>query len=236
MSTLTAPFYPIIYVRGYAMTPSEIADATSSPYMGFNLGSTKIRQSWDKQVLRHVFESPLIRLMKDYGYRDSFADGAEVREQLPAKSLIIYRYYDVADRDLGSGKTLSIPEAAIGLKALIHTIKDQVCGADTLQQQRFKVHLVAHSMGGLVVRTFLQNDKISTKADRDLVDKVFTYATPHNGIEVAGINVPSILSLWDINNFNHAKMAEYLGFNDQPDRVNSLNGKFDPSDFLLCGH
>jgi triacylglycerol esterase/lipase EstA (alpha/beta hydrolase family) len=53
---------------------------------------------------------------------------------------------------------------------------------DLLKQ--FKVHLVAHSMGGLVVRAFLQNDKISTQADRELVAKVFTYATPHNGIEM----------------------------------------------------
>src|SRR5690606_1943148 len=173
MTTLLAPFYPIIYVRGYAMTPSEIADATSSPYMGFNLGSTKVRQSWDKQVIRHVFESPLIRLMKDYGYRDTFADGAELRDQLPAKSLVIYRYYDAADRDFGTGTPLSIPDAAKGLKDLIHSLRDQLCAGNTQQRKQFKVHLVGHSMGGLVIRAFLQNDKISTKADRELVDKVF---------------------------------------------------------------
>jgi hypothetical protein len=37
MSLLTAPFYPIIYVRGYAMTQSEIDATVSTPYMGFNL-------------------------------------------------------------------------------------------------------------------------------------------------------------------------------------------------------
>ena len=26
-----APYWPIVYVRGYAMTPAEIADAVSSP-------------------------------------------------------------------------------------------------------------------------------------------------------------------------------------------------------------
>lgn len=232
MTTLLAPFYPIIYVRGYAMTPSEIADATSSPYMGFNLGSTKVRQSWDKQVIRHVFESPLIRLMKDYGYRDTFADGAELRDQLPAKSLVIYRYYDAADRDFGTGTPLSIPDAAKGLKDLIHSLRDQLCAGNTQQRKQFKVHLVGHSMGGLVIRAFLQNDKISTKADRELVDKVFTYATPHNGIELAGINVPGILGVWDMNNFNHGKMAEYLGFKNKPERVDSLNNKFDPQRFF----
>jgi hypothetical protein len=73
-----APYFPIIYVRGYAMTPAEIADAVSSPYMGFNVGATKLRQAWDGQVRRHVFESPLVRLMKDCGYRDIYADGAEM--------------------------------------------------------------------------------------------------------------------------------------------------------------
>lgn len=232
MTKLLAPFYPIIYVRGYAMTPGEIAEATSSPYMGFNLGSTKIRQSWEKHVLRHVFESPLIRLMKDYGYRDTFADGTELQDTLPLKSIVIYRYYESADRDIGIGKTLSIPEAAEGLRDLIHTVKEQVCGADDELRQQFKVHLVAHSMGGLVVRAFLQNDSISKKSDRALVDKVFTYATPHNGIEMAGINVPGALGLWDMNNFNRKKMAEYLDLSGTPERVDSLDGKFDPQRFF----
>jgi hypothetical protein len=44
MPVITKPFYPIIYVRGYAMKQSEIEDTVATPYMGFNLGSTKIRQ------------------------------------------------------------------------------------------------------------------------------------------------------------------------------------------------
>ena len=36
--------HPIIYVRGYAMTQSEIEDTVADPYMGFNLGSSKTRQ------------------------------------------------------------------------------------------------------------------------------------------------------------------------------------------------
>lgn len=232
MTAQLAPYHPIIYVRGYAMTPGEIADTTSSPYMGFNLGSTKVRQSWEKQVLRHIFESPLIRLMKDYGYRDTFADGTELQDRIPSKSIIIYRYYESADADLGTGTRLSVPEAAKGLKELIHAVRDQVCDIDEALRKQFKVHLVAHSMGGLVVRAFLQNSAISTKADRALVDKVFTYATPHNGIEMAGMNVPSILGLWDINNFNRKKMAEYLGLRGNPERVDTLNGKFDPQRFF----
>ena len=37
-------FHPIIYVRGYAMTQGEIEDTVADRYMGFNLGSCKMRQ------------------------------------------------------------------------------------------------------------------------------------------------------------------------------------------------
>ncbi|MFP5506614.1 MAG: esterase/lipase family protein [Gammaproteobacteria bacterium] len=232
MATQLAPHFPIIYVRGYAMTPGEVAETVSTPYMGFNLGATKIRQSWDGKVHRHVFESPLIRLMKDHGYCDTYANGTEISGPIPAKSVVIYRYYEIADKDLGEGTALSIPEAAAGLKKLIHQVRGQVCGDDPDLLKQFKVHLVAHSMGGLVVRAFLQNDKISTQADRDLVAKVFTYATPHNGIEMLGMNTPAVLGLWDMNNFNRKKMAEYLGLPGKPERVDTLNGKFDPQRFF----
>lgn len=232
MSKLTAPYFPIIYVRGYAMTPSEVADTVSTPYLGFNLGSTKMRQAWDGSVQRHVFESPLVRLMKDYGYRDTYADGAEITGPIAAQSVVIYRYYDIADKDFGNGRALSVIEAAQGLKNLIYQIRTQVCGDDPALTRQFKVNLVAHSMGGLVCRCFLQNNTISTPADRELVNKVFTYATPHNGIEMMGMNVPAVLGLWDMNNFNRQKMAEYLDLGGTPERVDSLDGKFDPQRFF----
>ena len=227
------PHFPIIYVRGYAMRPAEIAETVATPYMGFNRGTTKARQDWRGTVIRHVFESPLIRLMKDYGYQDVYRDGGEITGRIPARSVVIYRYYEAADRDFGSGKPLSIVEAAQGLRQLIHQLRDQVCGDDAGLRAGFRVHLVAHSMGGLVCRAFLQNDAISTDADRALVDRVFTYATPHNGIELAGVNVPAVLGLWDMNNFNRRRMAEYLGLPRNVDRVDSLNGRF-PVERFFC--
>lgn len=56
--------------------------------------------------------------------------------------------------------------------------------------------------------------KFDPKKARQYVDKFFTYATPHNGIEVEGINVPSWLGVDDISNFNRARMAEYLDLKD----------------------
>ena len=214
------------------MTPSEIAAAVATPYMGCNLGSTKMRQAWDGSVRRHVFESPLVRLMKDYDYRDTYTHGIEISGEIAARSVIIYRYYEPADTDLGDGQVPSIIDAAQGLKALIYKVRDQVCGADAERLQEFRVYLVAHSMGGLVCRSFLQNDAISGPADRALVDQVFTYATPHNGIEMAGRNVPAVPGLWDLSNFNRKNMAGYLGMPGTLARVDSLDGKFDPQRFF----
>lgn len=88
--------YPIIYVRGYAMTKSEITETTSTPYMGLELGSTKMRQAWDGGVRKVFFESPIVRLMKA-GYSDIYQDGLQiVKGNIPLQSIIIHRYYDTA--------------------------------------------------------------------------------------------------------------------------------------------
>src|SRR5687767_15551334 len=104
-SMLTAPYYPIVYIRGYAMTQAAIEDTVGDPYMGFNLGSTKIRQLYTRDVARYIFESPLVRLMKDEEYRDIYDGGAELPTDAlpPAKSVWIYRYYEPVSKDLGKG-------------------------------------------------------------------------------------------------------------------------------------
>ncbi|GAB4188911.1 MAG: hypothetical protein Tsb002_15540 [Wenzhouxiangellaceae bacterium] len=231
MAKFTAPFYPIIYVRGFAMTSSEIESTTATPYMGFNLGSTKVRQLWDGKVHKRYFESPLIRLMKDYDYQDVYLEGNIKTQHLPERSIIIHRYYDVGDPDFGAGKAPSVLEAARGLRDLIASVRQSICGDDAEALAEFKVHLVAHSMGGLVCRTLLQNETLRDSDEARQVDKVFTYATPHNGIELAGMNVPSFLGMWDINNFNRRKMAEYLSL-DQDDNVATLDNHFDPQKFF----
>ncbi|MFO8030180.1 MAG: hypothetical protein R6U28_09980 [Cyclonatronaceae bacterium] len=232
MTRIQAPFYPIIYVRGFAMSQSAMEETVATPYMGFNLGSTKIRQEWDGEVHRHIFESPLIRLMKEYGYVDNYAEGSEREGRIPARSVIIHRYYEQADRDIGAGDGApTIEEAARELSELILKVRNQVCGDNTDERETFKVHLVAHSMGGLIVRCLLQNDRIGSVEAKNLVDKVFTYGTPHNGIEIRGVNIPRFLAGWDINNFNRRRIAEYLQLPGH-DRVDTLNGKFPESRFF----
>lgn len=69
---------------------------------------------------------------------------------------------------------------------LILRLRKKVCANkdNKVTSKDFRVYLVAHSMGGLICRAFLQNTKLSSAEACGAVDKVFTYATPHNGIEV----------------------------------------------------
>ena len=215
------PYHPIIYVRGFAMLQSEIEETVADPYMGFNIGATKTRLLWDGKVRKFFFESPLVRLMREGpGYDDVYVDGDDMvfadvdRGQLPYQSVIIYRYYDAASEDFGTkGATPPIEDFAKGLDRLILTLRDRICAvaAHSVKPEDFRVYLVAHSMGGLVCRAFLQNPKLGSDAAVKCVDKFFTYATPHNGIDLRIVrNVPAWASFGDANNFNRDRMARYL--------------------------
>jgi hypothetical protein len=231
-------FHPIIYVRGYAMSQNEIEDTVADPYMGFNLGSCKVRQLWDGKVRKYFFESPLVRLLKQFDYQDAYTEGADrVADEkiltlptgapipVPYRSIVIYRYYEPSSEDLGIGQKPDMKRFATGLGELILRLRERIYpeGAATvitpeetkagkLPYDQFRVYLLAHSMGGLVCRTFLQNPAFGDATARKLVDKVFTYATPHNGIEVGLLgNVPSWFSLYGMNTFNRDEIAKLLG-------------------------
>lgn len=233
MTTFERPYYPIIYVRGYAMTGSEVENTVADPYMGFNVGSTKLRQKYPKSVMRHVFESPLVRLMKDEGYRDTFIDGSELPPDvaLSPRAVWIYRYYEDASKELGSGTRGEIEGYAQGLLDLVDTLHDRYVPGDRAKHgsgsDAFRVYLVAHSMGGLICRCMLQ--KLSPGDRR--IDKVFTYATPHGGIDVRGIgNVPGF-GFNQSDTFNEGRMREYLALPESVP-VNSLNGCFPEERFF----
>ena len=104
---ITPPFYPIIYVRGYAATMGQIEETVGTPYMGFNLGSTKVRQRHaNDQPVRFIFESPLIRLMKDETYICAYRDGdfVNVGERVDSRSVWIFRYYEKDSESFGDGE------------------------------------------------------------------------------------------------------------------------------------
>ncbi len=114
-----------------------------------------------------------------------------------------------------------------------------------VKPEDFRVYLVAHSMGGLICRAFLQNPKLGSVEARRAVDKLFTYATPHNGIDMRIVrNVPGWLSFGDINNFNRKRMSEFLNLpndddvsivkNFPPERIFNLVGT-NPRDYTVAG-
>lgn len=237
---------PIIYVRGYAMTRSEIDDTTADPFCGFNLGSTVLRATTNKEARakKFVFESPLVRLGSDFGYRDVYQDGVDIGDpdwegSIDARSVVIYRYYEGASSLLGDGKTPDIETFAKGLSDLILRVRDLVCAdpKNGMTKASFRCYLVAHSMGGLVCRAFLQNSKLGEAAARKCVDKLFTYATPHNGVEMTGINVPSWFGANDLNNFNRKRMAQYLDVEklyEKTGRVDWIPERRFPSSRVFC--
>ncbi len=245
--------HPIIYVRGFAATQGEIEETVADPYMGFNIGSTKARTAWTGDVRRFYFESPLVRLMSDHKYEDVFVDGDDLvaadrfDKPIPYQSIVIYRYYDDASQDFGDGQgTPPIEHFAKGLGELILRLRDKVCAnpKNNVTPDAFRVHLVAHSMGGLVCRAFLQNAKLGTAEARAAVDKLFTYATPHNGIDMRIVrNIPGWLSFGDVNNFNRDRMASYLDVpkgddvsvvrNFPPERIFNLIGT-NPRDYTVA--
>jgi PGAP1-like protein len=177
--------------------------------------------------------------MKDYGYRDVYSAGlsiAEIDQAAPGaidpRSITIYRYYDQVSSVFGTGKQVAMEDFGRGLSNLILKLRDRI-SADPADKAKFKVYLIGHSMGGLVIRCFLQNDQIGDPVAKACVDKVFTYATPHNGIELEIIgNVPAFFTAQSVDNFNRERMRSYLGLPAGTEQVNTLNGKFNVDRFF----
>jgi hypothetical protein len=250
MANQNAPFHPLIYVRGYAMTTKEIDETTADPFCGFNLGSTVYRAVPDKTrpPRKFIFESPVVRLASDFGYEDVYRNGYDIMDdewaanpenKLKSRSIVVYRYYDEASTILGLGETPPIETFASRLADLVLRVRDLVCRnpENAVTPDDFRCYLVAHSMGGLVCRAFLQNPKLDTKNARQYVDKFFTYATPHNGIDVGGVNVPAWLTAHDTSNFNRDRMATYLAVEDAYAKTKRVDwmpeGRF-PTDRIFC--
>jgi hypothetical protein len=246
------PFHPIIYVRGFAATDGEIEDCVGDPFMGFNIGSTKSRAVWTGELKKFFFESPVLRLAREHSYEDMFDDGVDLLvdnrpdRPIPYRSVAVYRYYDEASEAFGTGNTPPIEHFARGLSDMILALRDIICAnpKNEVTKEDFRVYLVAHSMGGLICRAFMQNPALGDAAARKAVDKLFTYATPHNGIDFRIVrNIPSWAAFGDVNNFNRDRMASFFGLpattkdvsevtNFPPDRVFNLVGT-NPRDYLV---
>ena len=239
---------PIVYVRGFAGPTSGIDSAADDPFYGFNEGATHVRVDGDGDPMYYQFEGPLLRLMTEQGYRflvhgDQKHYLDTTTEEIPFTTVWVHRFYDRAATTFGArprrglferigdeiaerftAEGFDIEQAAEDLYELVITLLKRT-GAPA-------VHLVAHSMGGLVVRCMMQ--KICETADvageprrpaREIVAKVFTFGTPHGGIETV-----SAIANWAMEVFGPAgsdifspdKMFGYLTpgreFGDLPGR------------------
>ena len=107
-----AEYYPIVYIRGFAMESDEVEDAFNMPHYGFNLGATQLRQAMDQNPIMQIFESPVIRLLKNENYIDSFNRFVD-NQNVPIlnsvgpnwqQTLWVFRFYDEEAELLGSLK------------------------------------------------------------------------------------------------------------------------------------
>ena len=216
--------YPIIYVRGFAGGTSGIDAATDDPFYGFNDGATHVRIDGDGAPQFYQFEGPLVRLMEDEDYRVPMHGGQQAYllragdGSQPRTSVWVYRFYDSSADSFGaSAAPYDLPTAARSLLDFVKLVLDKTDftgqQGDGLSSGK-KAWLVAHSMGGLICRSMIQKAcPDSGVAADDIVDKFFTYATPHNGIDfgILGLNIPvPELAPFGAQIFNPRVMYQYL--------------------------
>lgn len=205
-------YYPIIYVRGFASTDSEIDETSDDPTNGFNLGATHARQGRGERVLKFRFPGPFVRLMTEHEYRDSIAGETDSVEFIldPTRTLWIYRYYEDYSATFGNKGLPGRPEIedlAWKLSLFIEDVIEQAYERAPLAIPR-KVILVAHSMGGLICRSLIAQVLQGNAKTR--IEKLVTYGTPHGGIELSRIPLPDFARGVVGDNFSPQRMFEYL--------------------------
>lgn len=239
---IVPPFYPIVYVRGYAMTSGERDETFQDAYYGFSANSVERRNAAPGAgyVAVDIFEGQLIRFMKAHGYVDACHGGLALACERgtadPSRSIWISRFYD---RDVLTGTLRSIVEHAEDLRALVcEAIPSQLREAGVIPAENdagYKVILVAHSMGGLVCRTLIQNVLPARRIDpTTVVHRLVTLGTPHGGITLDAVPhlVQSVatgtLNMFDAGMFLPERMVEYLKL--PPDaKPTSLGDSFPPT-------
>jgi len=197
---------PIILIRGFGSLGVE--DEKRIAYQGFNEGTVYPQ----KRGENYIYEGLILRFLKSsWRYQDatnvvtyhsdpmqtepdiprelsdidkSFFSGDKViidpamalhmlqTNDDPCRTLWVFRYYDLDDR-----KFEVYGKALVRLIDFVREIAAKKSGS------RPKVNIIAHSMGGLLVREAVQvtYPLVNRKAD-EFINKIVTLGTPHQGI------------------------------------------------------
>lgn len=117
----------------------------------------------------------------------------------PCRSIWVFRYYDLNDREF---KVYG--EALVRLINFIRELTVMQSEGDPQIKSDPKVNIIAHSMGGLLVREAVQRTypKKGLKAE-DYINKIVTLGTPHRGVTFQVLrDWISIEAADDIKHFN----------------------------------
>lgn len=209
MSQPTRKPLPLILIRGFGGL--DVEDEKRIAYQGFNDGTVYpqkrgenyiyegfvlrfLKSSWRFQDATNVvgyYASQVLHepvdIPKDLAFLDQkyfFGDKVVIDPAMalhllgttedPCRTLWVFRYYDLDDRKFEVyGKALV---------RLIDFIRD-LAARKSESGTKPKVNIIAHSMGGLLVREAVQISypAIGLKAD-DHINKIVTLGTPHQGI------------------------------------------------------
>ena len=218
--------HPIIYVRGYAMTARR--DRRDHRRSVLRLqprvdGLPRDPRSKTRPPRKFIFESPLVRLRVRLRLpgrlrrrRATSCDDGLDRARSRVRSIVIYRYYDSASTLLGDGEDAGHRgRSRSGLSDLIlQRARARLRATPRTRSTPRRLPLLSRRpLDGRarVPRVPAERERSARTRRARCVDKFFTYATPHNGIDVgrhqrAGVADGSS----DIDNFNRERMAEYL--------------------------
>ena len=150
--------YPVLFLHGHALNSDNSPDYSLD---AFNKIQAKLQEDG-------YISAGTITPVSDYSEIKKGDWGLASRPVSVKGSYYLVSYYNLGSYTLATQKSENIETYAIRLKELIELLKFRT-GKD-------KVIIVAHSMGGLVARSYLQ-----IFGDND-VDKLIMIASPNEGI------------------------------------------------------
>lgn len=231
-------YYPVVFVRGYAATKNDVENAVSDPHRGFNIGSSIIKltnnpDSADQsKAFQHDFPGPLLRLIQEHNYRDALTNRFVSPQNEPFPNVIsadtdgkswrkTVWIFDIYGDEYFGGERPQTEGYAEQLALFLNQIREAAG-----HPSDFKVNLVAHSMGGLVCRCYIQNKQLFErtclqKIKPVLVNKLVTYGTPHKGIDFRrGLEfadwIKNIFGPLGSDSFGEPRMREFLSLATEP--------------------